>query len=111
MEISFHSHLDSNTVIATKFLHGTTAVLSWHVQKFVVIWWPATELQQGEFSIEFELHAKMLVKRSQQKHIHKSGLTLAIGYFFFINTTWNRNKISHTLSYHQYPMESSAQIH
>ena len=51
-------------------------------QKFVVIWWPATELQQDEFSIEFELHAKMLVKRSQQKHIHKSGLTLAIGYFF-----------------------------
>ena len=40
------------------FVHGTTAVLSWHVQKFVVIWWPATELQQGELSIEFELRAK-----------------------------------------------------
>ena len=40
------------------FVHGTTAVLSWHVQKFVAIWWPATELQQGEFSIEFELRAK-----------------------------------------------------
>ena len=25
------------------FVHGTTAVLSWHVQKFVAIWWPATE--------------------------------------------------------------------
>ena len=37
MEISFYSHLDSNTVIATIFLHGTTAVLSWLVQKFVVI--------------------------------------------------------------------------
>ena len=35
------------------FVHGTTAVLSswsWHAQKFVAIWWPATELQQGEFS-------------------------------------------------------------
>ena len=29
------------------FVHGTTAVLSWHVKKFVSIWWPATELQQG----------------------------------------------------------------
>ena len=29
------------------FVHGTTAVLSswsWHAQKFVAIWWPATEL-------------------------------------------------------------------
>ena len=37
--------------------------LSWHVQKFVSIWWPAaTELQQYEISIEFELRAKSLVK-------------------------------------------------
>ena len=40
------------------FVHGTTAVLSWHVQNFVAIWWPATELWQGEISIEFELRAK-----------------------------------------------------
>ena len=40
------------------FVHGTTAVLSWHVQKFVAIWWPTTELQQGEVSIEFEFRAK-----------------------------------------------------
>ena len=40
------------------FVHGTTAVLSWHVQIFVAIWWPATELWQGEVSIEFELRAK-----------------------------------------------------
>ena len=58
MEILFHSHLDSNTVIATNFVQGTTAVLSWHVQKFVVIWWPAKELQQGEVSMEFELREK-----------------------------------------------------
>ena len=24
------------------FVHGTTAVLSWHVENFVAIWWPAT---------------------------------------------------------------------
>ena len=35
-----------------------TALLSWHVQRFVVIWSPAAELQQGEFSIEFELWVK-----------------------------------------------------
>ena len=46
------------------FVHGTTAVLSWHVQKIVAIWWPATELQQDEVSIEFELRAKSLVKRT-----------------------------------------------
>ena len=40
------------------FEHGTTAVLSWHVQNFVAIWWPATELQQDEVSIEFALRAK-----------------------------------------------------
>ena len=40
------------------FVHGTTAVLSGHVQKFVAIWWPATELQQNEVSIEFELRAE-----------------------------------------------------
>ena len=40
------------------FVHGTTAVLSWHVQKFVALWWPATELQPGEISIEIELRAK-----------------------------------------------------
>ena len=51
MEIAFRSHLDSNTVFAT-------AVLSWHVQKFVAIWWPVTELLQGAVSIEIELRAK-----------------------------------------------------
>ena len=40
------------------FVRSTTAVLSWHVQKFVAIWWPVTELWQGEVSIEFELRAK-----------------------------------------------------
>ena len=31
----------------------STSVLSWHVQHFVAIWWPTTELQQDEFFIEF----------------------------------------------------------
>ena len=41
------------------FVHGTTAVLSWHRQKFVAIWWQATELWQDEVSIEFELRGKI----------------------------------------------------
>ena len=53
MEISFHSHLDSNTVIATKFCTCHDSC-----KKIVAIWWPATELWQGEVSIEFELPAK-----------------------------------------------------
>ena len=42
------------------FVHGTTAVLSWHVQKCVAVWWLATELQQGEVSIEFALWIKIV---------------------------------------------------
>ena len=62
MESSFH--LDPITVIATNIAHDTTAVLSWHVQKFVAIWWPAAELQQRAFSIEFELQAEALVRQA-----------------------------------------------
>ena len=36
-------------------VHGTTAALSWHVQKFVANWRPGAELQQGKVSIELEL--------------------------------------------------------
>ena len=36
------------------FVHGTTTVLSWHVQKIVAIWGSAVELQQDEVSIEIE---------------------------------------------------------
>ena len=39
-------------------VHDMTAVLSWQVQKFIAIWRPAIELQQGEVSLEFELRAK-----------------------------------------------------
>ena len=63
METSLRSNLNSNTVIQwslQNFVHGTTAVLSWHVQKPVAIWWPVTELQQGEASTELELWAKNL---------------------------------------------------
>ena len=41
-------------------VHGTTAVLSWHVQNSVAISWPLTELQQGDVSIKFELRTKMV---------------------------------------------------
>ena len=51
--------------------HGTTAVLSWHVQKFVVIWWPATELQHDEVSIEFQMNCG-------QKTVSETGPLAAI---------------------------------
>ena len=51
------------------FAHGTTTLLSWHVQKFVAIWWPAAELHRGEISIDFELRAKKtLVKLAPGHH-------------------------------------------
>ena len=31
-----------------------TTLLSWYVQKFVVIWWPVFELQQYKFFIKFD---------------------------------------------------------
>ena len=37
------------------FAHGTTAVLSWHVYKFVAISQPAVALLRSEIFIEFEL--------------------------------------------------------
>ena len=39
------------------FAHVMTAVLSWHVQNLVAIWWPVSEIQQGKVSFEFELRA------------------------------------------------------
>ena len=37
------------------FAHVMTAVLSWHVQNLVAIWYPTMELHQNKFAIEFEL--------------------------------------------------------
>ena len=34
------------------FAHDITAVLLWHVHKFVAIWWPVIELQQCEVFVE-----------------------------------------------------------
>ena len=42
------------------FVHGMTAVLSWHVHKFVAIKSTATELQPYEISFEFELWWKIV---------------------------------------------------
>ena len=45
------------------FAHAMTAVLSWHVQKFVVIWWSEMELQQDDVSIEFDAHQGNIVSK------------------------------------------------
>ena len=52
MKIPFCSYQNFDVVIITNFF---TAVLPWHVQNFVVIWWPMIGLQYGEVSIKFEL--------------------------------------------------------
>ena len=55
------------------FVHDTAAVLSWHVQNFVVIWWPGMKLQQGEISIEFDLRAKVVNERASELDHHCFG--------------------------------------
>ena len=37
------------------FAHGTIAVLSWHVQNCIAIWYTTMSLHLNQFSIEFEL--------------------------------------------------------
>ena len=47
-----------------KFAHGTTAVLSWHVQNFLAIWYPTKELNWNQLSIRFlgKINGKMFMK-------------------------------------------------
>ena len=67
------------------FVHGTTAVLSWHVQTFVAICWPATELWQGEVSIEFELQAKSV---SETGPSCVTGQNVSISWSEFVLILW-----------------------
>ena len=71
METSFNSYRYSNTVVSTEFCtwHDSCAVMA--CAKIVAIWWPATELQQGEVSIEFDLWVKkkQLVKQAPSYQI------------------------------------------
>ena len=57
VQIYFRSHPGSNEVI-------TTAVLSWHAQKFVGIWWPVTELYNN---VNFQLILNCDKKKSFMK--------------------------------------------
>ena len=54
------------------FVHGNT------VCKFVAIWWPATELKQDEFSVEFELRAKKCGQKSETGPWSSKVFTLAL---------------------------------
>ena len=55
MEITFCCHTSRSEVIAMKFC---TAVLSWHVQNFVAMWYLTMELHSNQVSIKFELRWK-----------------------------------------------------
>ena len=47
------------------FAHDTTAVMSCHLRKCVAIWWPMTELEQNEPSLNLNNEWKSLVKWSR----------------------------------------------
>ena len=40
------------------FVHDKTAMLSWHAQNLVMIWWLETDLQQKTLTNEFELQVE-----------------------------------------------------
>ena len=63
MEISFHSHLDSNTLIAIKFCIWRDSSVVLACAKIAAIWWSVTEVQDGKVSVELRLWEKSLVKR------------------------------------------------
>ena len=48
------------------FAHGTTAVLSWHVQNCITIWYPTLKLHPNQFSIEFGLQRKSCTWKGPQ---------------------------------------------
>ena len=53
----------------SNFADDTTAVLSCHVQIFVVIWLPIIELQHSEVSIVYELWAEKKVSETGPRSI------------------------------------------
>ena len=84
MEVTFYSRLDCNIVIATKFCtwHDSCSVVAsakhWNI---VAIWWTVMELQQGEFSIEFECWAKYHLWYGPQSTILSTGYMLKYNRF------------------------------
>ena len=62
------------------FAHGMIPVLSWHARNFIAIWYPAMELYNNQFSIEFELRWKNRLWNGHQAKLpnplgHTSGKT------------------------------------
>ena len=85
MEISFHSHLDSDTVITKKFCtrHDSCAVVA--CAKIVAIWWTPMELQQGEISIVFESLAKLVSETGPRHAYHVTNVVIT----FEITCLWH----------------------
>ena len=63
--IIIHIQLKLNNVLTSiltkwslqNFTHSMITVLRWHVQEFIVIWWPVIELQRCKVFIKFEFWA------------------------------------------------------
>ena len=104
MEISFHSHLDSNTLIAIKFCIWRDSSVVLVCAKIAAIWWSVTEVQDGKVSVELKLWGKSLVKRipdlnmfqmclwlmGRKKHKSKYFFRTFLHYFLFILTVQPR---------------------
>ena len=68
MGIPRYCHQHSNIMITTRlhnFSYGKPAMLLWHVQRFVGNWSTFTDLQQDEFSIEFDFFTQLMLITSK----------------------------------------------
>ena len=70
------------------FAHAMTVVLSWHVQNFVVIWWPRMELQQNEISPEMHCDGTIVKWDRLQTLLHWQLKCYALKNSAFISTFW-----------------------
>ena len=80
------------------FVQGTTAVLSWHVQKFVAIWWPTTEYGPVTMIVLASGHQVRCIPWVQMDTFNKEiGFLCGLKFFalnIFCANTYNRVHIS-----------------
>ena len=110
MEISFHSHLDSNTLIAIKFCIWRDSSVVLVCAKIAAIWWSVMEVQDGKVSVELKLWEKSLVKRipdlnmfqmclwlmGRKKHTNLNTFSV---HFYTIFCSYSRSNLVYSLSW------------
>ena len=92
------SHPCCGEVVAMKFAHGTTAVLLWHIQKFVEIWYPGLKPIFHRIWIPMKIS---FVKWAQGKGCSEGHVQCF--YFRLLSTVWE-NRTIHIRMYPHWPL-------